>query len=354
MRKESLSFLQEIVEVPSPSGFEQPAQRVIRARVEAFADEVRTDVHGNVIAAVNPGGSPRVMFAGHCDQVGMMVRFINDEGFVHFASIGGIDPAILPGGRVTIHAQKEPVTGVIPRKAVHLMRPEERASAKVQMSDLYIDIGATNKRAAERRVAVGDPITYELGMRTLKRDIVVSPGFDDKIGSFIVMEALRLLSARKLKAAVFAVSTVQEELGLRGARTSCFGIDPLVGIAVDVTHATDYPGAEKKVGGDIRLGKGPVIEKGANINPIVGDLLVKVAASKKIPHQLAAAPGATGTDANAIQISRAGVAAGLISVANRYMHTPVEIVHLRDLTNAARLLAEATVRIDDKMDFVPR
>ena len=354
MRKESLSFLQELVEVPSPSGFEQPAQRVIRARVEAFADEVRTDVHGNVIAVVNPGGSPRVMFAGHCDQVGMMVTFINNQGFVHFASIGGIDPAILPGMRVTIHAEKGPVVGVIPRKAVHLMRPEERGRTRLQMSDLYIDIGAVNRRAAERRVAVGDPITYELGMHTLHRDIVASPGFDDKIGSFIVMEALRLLSRRKPQAGIFAVSTVQEELGLRGARTSCFGIDPHVGIAVDVTHATDYPGAEKKIGGDIRLARGPVIERGANINPVVADLLLRVAKAKKIPHQIAGAAGATGTDANAIQISRAGVAAGLISVPNRYMHTPVEVVHLRDLTNAARLLAEATARIDDKIDFVPR
>ncbi|MGD8240702.1 MAG: M42 family metallopeptidase [Armatimonadota bacterium] len=354
MRKESVSFLQELVEAPSPSGFEQPAQRVVRDHVGAFSDEVRTDVHGNVIAAVNPGGSPRVMFAGHCDQVGMMVRFISKEGFVHFGSIGGIDPVILPGSRVTVHADKGPVIGVIPRKAVHLMRGEERGKAKVQMSDLYIDIGATSRRTAERRVAIGDPITYELGMRTLHRDIVASPGFDDKIGSFIVMEALRLLSRRKLRAAVFAVSTVQEELGLRGARTSCFGIDPLVGIAVDVTHATDYPGAEKKIGGDIRLGKGPVIERGANINPMVGELLLKAAKRKKIPHQIAGAPGATGTDANAMQISRAGVAAGLVSVPNRYMHTPVELVHLRDLTNAARLLAETTVRIDDKMDFVPR
>ena len=353
MRKESVSFLQELVEVPSPSGFEQPAQRVVREQVKAYADEVTTDVHGNVIAAVNPGGSPRVMFAGHCDQVGMMVRFISTQGAIHFASIGGIDPVILPGSRVTIHSEKGPVTGVIPRKAVHLMRGDERAKGRVQMSDLYIDIGAGNRRAAERRVAVGDPITYELGMRTLSRDVVVSPGFDDKIGSFIVMEALRLLSRRKLKAAVFAVSTVQEELGLRGARTSCFGIDPLVGIAVDVTHATDYPGADKKLGGDVRLSKGPVIERGANINPAVGELLLSAAKAKKIPHQIAAAAGATGTDANAIQISRAGVAAGLISVPNRYMHTPVEIVHLRDLSNAARLLAEATVRIDDSMDFIP-
>ena len=354
MRKESLSFLQQLVEVPSPSGFEQPAQRVIRERVESFADEVRTDVHGNLIAAINPGGSPRVMLAGHCDQVGLMLTFIADEGYLHFDSIGGIDPAILPGSRVTFHSAKGPVTGVIPRKPVHLMRPEERERARLRIQDLYIDIGATSKRDAERRIAVGDPVTYELGMRVLNRGMVASPGFDDKVGSFVVMEALRLLRGGKPKAAVFSVSTVQEELGLRGARTSCFGIDPKVGIAVDVTHAADYPGADKKRRGDIRVGKGPVIERGANINPVVGDLLLKAARRRKIPHQLAAAPRATGTDANAIQISRAGVAAGLVSIPNRYMHSAVEMVQLRDLTNAAKLLAETVSRIDDKIDFVPQ
>ncbi|MFQ6130749.1 MAG: M42 family metallopeptidase [Armatimonadota bacterium] len=354
MREESFEFLKAIVEVPSPSGFEQPAQRVVRERMRPIADDIRTDVHGNVIAALQPEGHPRIMLAGHCDQIGMMVRYITDEGYIHFASIGGIDASVLPGARLTVHTAKGPVTGVVGRKAVHLMSPEERGKGKIQIKDLWLDIGARNRKAAERQVSVGDPMTFALGMEVLQKDVVASPGFDDKIGSFVVMETLRLLKRRKFSGAVFAVSTVQEELGLRGARTSCFGLDPQVGIAVDVTHASDYPGADKKVSGDLSLGKGPVVEVGPNINPMVGKLLLDTAKAKKIPHQICGAPGATGTDANAMQISRAGVAAGLVSVPNRYMHTPVEIVHLRDLENAAKLLAEVICKIGPDTDFIPQ
>ena len=354
MRADSFEFLRAIQETPSPSGFEQPVQRIVRERMKSLADEIRTDVHGNCIVALNPTGSPRVMLAGHCDQIGLMVTYINDEGFVHFESIGGVDAAVLPGSRLTVHAAKGTVEGVVGRKAIHLMKPEERDKAKVELGDLWLDIGARNRADAQKRVAVGDPITYKLGMARLGQDLVASPGFDDKVGTFVVMEALRLVARRKRKCALFAVSTVQEELGLRGARTSCFGIDPQVGIAVDVGHTTDYPGAEKKGLGDLALGKGPIVELGPNINPTVGRLLLETASKKKIPHQRAAAPRATGTDANAIQISRAGVAAGLISVPNRYMHTPVEVVSLSDLENSAKLLAEVCLQIDGKIDFTPK
>jgi len=354
VNRESFEFLRALEETPSPSGFEQPVQRLVRNRMKKWADSIETDIHGNVIVGLNPKGSPRVMLAGHCDQIGMMVRFITDEGYLTFGAIGGIDAALLPGLHVTVHARGGPVEGVIGRKPVHLMRGKESEQPKIDINDLWIDIGAKDKADAEKRVSVADPVTFRLGMTKLSEDIVASPGFDNKVGTFVVMEALRLAAARKITCALFAVSTVQEEIGLRGARTSCYGIDPLVGIAVDVTHAADYPSVEKKHLGDIRLGKGAVIDRGPNINPVLGDLLVDTARRSKIPYQLAAAPGATGTDANAIQISRAGVAAGLISVPNRYMHTPVEVVSLSDLDACARLLAETVARIDRKMDFVPR
>jgi len=353
MRQESFEFLKSLMEVPSPSGFEQPVQRIVRERMKPVADEIRSDVHGNVVAVLNPQGKPRIMLAGHCDQIGMMVRYITDEGYVHFATIGGIDAAVLPGSRLTVHTAKGPVVGVVGRKPVHLMPPDERGKGHIEIKDLWLDLGAKDRKAAEKRIAIGDPITFTLGMEVLQKEVVASPGFDDKIGSFVVMEALRLLKRRKFPAAVLAVSTVQEELGLRGARTSCFGLDPQVGVAVDVTHASDYPGADKKITGDIALGKGPVIEIGPNINPMVSKLLLDTARAKKVPHQIAGAPGATGTDANAMQISRAGVAAGLVSVPNRYMHTPVEIVHLKDLENAAKLLAEVICKIGPDTDFIP-
>ncbi len=354
MTRDSYEFLRAMEEAPSPSGFEQPAQRIVRTRMKKYADSVTTDVHGNVIVALNPTGRPRVMLAGHIDQIGLMVRYISDEGYLHFSPIGGIDPALLPGSRVTVWNRRDPVEGVIGRKPVHLMRGKEADQPKIEIPDLWIDIGAKSRAEAEKRVGVGDPITFKLGMTRLDGDVVCSPGFDNKVGVFCVMEALRIASGKKLRCALFAVSTVQEEIGLRGARTACYGIDPLAGIAVDVTHASDYPTVEKKQVGDIRLGHGPVIDVGANINPTLGELFIQTARRKKIPYQMSGAPGATGTDANAIQISRAGVAAALISIPNRYMHTPVELVSLDDLENCAKLIAETVAQIDAKTDFVPR
>jgi endoglucanase len=352
MRKESIEFLREIIAAPSPSGYEQPAQRVIRERMARFADETKTDRHGNVIVVKNPGGSPRVMLAGHVDQIGMMVVHITDDGYLRVQAIGGIDTVNLVGSRVWIHTKSGGVPGVVGRTAVHLLPSDQRGKAP-EIHDLWVDIGAKDKKAAEKTVRIGDPVTWQDGWLELDRDLVAAAGFDDKVGAFVVMEALRLADSKKLSCALYAVSTVQEELGLRGAHTSAFGIDPLVGIAVDVTHATDYPGSSKDRQGDIQVGKGPVIERGANINPVVFDLLVGTAETNKIPYQVAGAPRATGTDANAIQITRAGVAAGLISIPNRYMHSPVEIVSLSDVENAAKLLAAAVLAIDDTMDFTP-
>jgi len=352
MRNESLQFLRDLVSAPSPSGFEQPAQRVVREYASAFADEVRTDVHGNVIAVKNPGVEPRVMLAGHVDQIGLMVRFVTDEGFVHCASIGGVDPAILPGARVVVHGKQGPVPGVIGRKAIHLTPPEDRGKA-LQMHDLWVDIGARRKQEAEKLVAVGDPITLDVPFLQLRKDLVAAPGFDDKVGAFVVMEALRLLKGARLKCGVYAVSTVQEEVGLRGAVTSTFGIAPQAGVAVDVTHAADYPGAEKKMSGDIRLGRGPAIARGANINPAMERLLLEAANEAKIPVQLEAAPGGTGTDANAMQLSRGGVATGLVAIPNRYMHSPSEVVSLSDLGQCAKLLAATMRRIGPETDFTP-
>jgi len=354
MRQESLDFLREMIETPSPSGYEQPVQKVIRKRVSSFADEVRTDVHGNVIAVKNPEGWPRIMFAGHCDQLGLMVQYIDDEGFLFVNSIGGHDPIVLVGQDVVAWGPKGPIPGVMARKPVHLLAHDDNELKKApKVSDLWVDLGAKDKKEAETLVSIGDPITWDLRMTEMRNELAAAPGFDDKTGAWVVMETLRLLSRRELDAAVFAVSTVQEEIGLRGATTSAFGIDPQVGIAVDVTFATDHPSMEKKITGEVNLGKGPVIYRGPNINPRVFDLLHGTANSKKIPHQLAGVAKATGTDANAMQLSRAGVATGLVSVPNRYMHSPVEVVSLKDLTNCARLLAEFALSVTKHTDFTP-
>ena len=352
MNEKSLMFLKALVEAPSPSGFEQPAQRVWRENVGPHADRIETDVHGNCIGIKNEKGSPRILLAGHCDELGFIVHYIADEGFIYFHTIGGFDLNIIPGRRVHIHTKKGPVLGVTGKKAIHVMTGKER-NKKMEVHNLWIDIGAKDKKEAESLVSVGDPVTYTVGFEELRGDVCISRGFDDKAGSFAVGEVLRLLSEKSFKAAVYAVSTVQEEVGLRGAYTSAFGIDPKVGIAVDVTHATDHPDMDKKRVGDIKLGAGPVICRGANINPVVERMLIQTAEDEKIPYQVEGAPGGTGTDANAIQLTRAGVATGLVSIPLRYMHTSVEMLSLQDLENVSKLLAAFITRVDDTVDFTP-
>lgn len=355
MRQESYSFLAKLIETPSPSGYEQPAAKVFRQYCKKFADKVTTDVMGSTTAVLKPNARPRVMLSGHIDEIGLMVTTIDKNGFITFRTIGGMDMHIVPGKRVHIHAHKGSVLGVVGRKAIHMIEPDERKKVG-KMHQFWIDIGAKDKKAAEKLVEIGDPVTFVDAIDKLQGDLVAGRGFDDRIGAFVVAETLRLLKPRKkqLKAAVFGVASVQEEVGLRGARTAAFGIDPLVGIAIDVGFATDHPGSDAKRFGEYKLGKGPIIARGANINPKVYELLVKTAKKKKIPHQIQGIPGGTGTDANVIQLTRAGVAAGLLSVPLRYMHTPIEVLALKDLENTAKLLAEFILTIDAKTDFIPR
>lgn len=356
MRASSFKFLKALVEAPSPSGYEQPAQRIFREYVSNYVDEIKTDVLGNTFGLIKgqEGEKPIVMLAGHCDEVGFMVKYIDDQGFIYFSAIGGIDDHLLPGKRVLVRTEKGPIIGVIGRKPIHLIDQKDRDKI-VPLHNQFIDIGAKNKNEASRLVKIGDAITFASTLEKLHNDRVVSRGFDDKVGSFVVAEVLRLIGERKErpKCVVYGVSTVQEELGLRGATTSAYQIQPDVGIAVEVGHASDYPEADKKRVGEHKLGGGPIIARGANINPVIYDLLVKTARKYKIPFQIFGAPRATGTDANVIQLSRKGVATGLVSVPLRYMHTPTEVLSLNDLESTSRLLLEFIYNLDDKISFIP-
>ena len=354
MKKDRVAFLRRYMDTVSPSGFEEEASRVWRAEADRFADRTWCDSHGNSFALVNEGGSPRVMLAGHADEIGLMITCVDDAGFLSFTAIGGWDTQILPGQRVRIQTAKGPVLGLIGRKAIHLLKEEDRKKV-VQIEDLWIDVGAKDRKEAASLVAIGDPAVLDYGFADLRNDLVAARGFDDRVGAFAVLEAARLLSAMKPKAAVYAVATVQEEIGLRGATTSAFGIEPKVGIAVDVCHASDTPHAdvEKRRLGEINMGGGAVIARGANINPPLFRLLVETAKKQKIPYQVEPAPRGTGTDANAMQLSRAGVATGLVSVPNRYMHSPCELVHLDDLENVSAVIAYTVARITPKTDFIP-
>lgn len=352
MEPQALEFLKNILETPSPSGYERPVQEIVRQYAAGFSGEVVTDVHGNVIAARNPDAPLRVMLAGHCDQIGFLVRYIDSDGFLYVQAIGGWDPQIVVGQRMTVWTESGPVFGAIARKPIHLLTDEERKQV-TKMKDLWVDIGARDQADASSRVRLGDPVTVDLSFRPMLNERASAPAMDDKAGLWIAFEALRRTQGGKLNCALYAVSTVQEEIGLRGSKTSAFRVDPHVGIAIDVCHATDSPNIDKKQEGDIALDKGPVIYRGPNMNPRVVERLIEVARAREIPHQLAAHGPATGTDANAIQITRAGVAAGLIGVPNRYMHSPVEMVSLRDLDRAADLLAAFALGLTGNEDFTP-
>lgn len=352
MDDHSLQFLKDLLAAPSPSGYEQPVQNVVRAFVGPFADEVNTDWHGNLIASVNPSGSPRIMLAGHCDQIGLMVKYIDDRGFVWVDSIGGWDIQMLIGQNMVIWGKDGPVPGVISRKAIHLLSADDRKKVP-ELKDLWVDIGVKNRDEAKQLVAVGDPVTFDLGFRQLRNNLAAAAGMDNKVGAWVVMTALRLVAETRPTAAVFAVSTVQEEIGLRGAQTSAFSIDAQIGIAVDVTHATDCPTMDNKQYGEINLGDGPVLYRGPNVNPVVHRQLVQLAGDNQIPVQTGGLSKAAGNDANVIQISRGGVATGIVAIPNRYMHSPVEMVSLTDLEHAANLIAKFCMSLTDTSDFTP-
>jgi putative aminopeptidase FrvX len=356
LEKTSSEFLKRLLDSPGPSGFESAPARVWREEAERFADAVEADVSGNSFAVVNPEGGPRVMLAGHIDEIGVMVTHIDEEGYLYIEGIGGWDPQVLVGQRIRLLGRKGPVPGVVGKKPIHLMKPEEREKAS-KLTDLWIDVGAgSREKVAERGLRVGDPGVIDAALLELGEDLIVSRSIDNRIGAFVVLEALRLLAADRPAAAVTAVATSQEEIGYSGggARVGAYRIDPQVALVVDVTFATDSPGIEKKEVGEHRLGGGPVLGRGSASHPMVFERLVEAAEAENIAYTVSAHPKHTSTDADAIYLSRAGVATGLIAVPNRYMHSPNEMVSLKDLESAARLIAAFVRRLDAEPDLVPR
>lgn len=340
MREESLSFLRTLVNTPSPVGHEARGQRVWLDYAKKFADETFSDAYGNCVAVLNKGGSPRLMLAGHADEIGLVVNFINEEGFIYVRKLGGVDAAITKAQRVVIHTRKGPVKGVVGNVAPHLMRDDKDSKAP-KIHDLFIDIGTRDRKETQGLVRVGDPITLVDEFDVLRNDLVVARAFDNRIGTFAVIEALRLLSGHTttLHPEICAVSNVQEEVGLFGARQIAYTLKPDVALVVDVTHATDYPTVNKPQHGDIKVGSGPTLTHGGCNHPEVVDRLEKVAQQKKIPLQHEAMSATSGTDTDVIFWTRGGIPSALISLPNRYMHSPVELVSLKDLELIPELLA---------------
>ena len=354
LAESSLVFLKRLLDTPGPSGFESAPAKLWRDEARAFAD-VSNDVAGNSMAVVNPGGAPTIMLAGHIDEIGVIVTYIDDDGYCFIGPIGGWDPQVLVGQRIRIMGQGGDVFGVIGKKPIHVMKPDERKKAS-DISDLWIDIGASSREDALGRVSVGDAGVIDSRTIDYPNNCIVSRSIDDRIGAFTVLEALRRYAKEPGAARVVAVATTQEEIAYQGggARVSATRLDPRMAIVVDVTHATDYPGAEKKEHGHHKIGGGPVLTRGSIVSPVVYGLLRDAATRLSIPYTVHAAGRESWTDADAIHVAREGIATALLSIPNRYMHSPNEMVSLEDLDRAAALIAETCRAVTPATDFAAR
>jgi len=337
---EAPEFLRDLLEARSPTGAEYEAQSVLEKHLKPYADTYETDALGNRFATLNPAGDPVVLLAGHMDELGLIVRYIDKNGYIYFETLGGHDPIMISGRRVRILTKKGDVPGVTGKRAIHLMSAEDRKKVP-KIEDIWIDIGAKSQEEAESLVSIGDPVIYTHGFEMIRGSIGASRAFDNKTGCYVVSEVLRRLSKsrKKLAAKVVSVATTQEEIGTRGAITAAYRIAPHYGICVDVAHATDSPDCDPRKYGKQTLGGGPIIGRGPNISPIVFDRLVELAERNDIPYQVEAEPRPTPNDARAMQVAREGSATATVSIPLRYMHTPSELIDLEDLENTVALLA---------------
>ena len=344
-------FLKHLLDAPGPSGFEGRAAAVWREHARGFAD-VRGDVMGNSIAVVNPGGSPTIMLAGHVDEIGLIVTYVDDQGYAYVGPIGGWDPQNLVGQRVIVRGRDGEVSGVIGKKPIHLLEPDDRKKP-AEIKAMHIDIGAKDKDDALQLVSVGDPAVLAAEPLNLPNGRLVSRSLDNRLGSYVALEVARRISAGEdVPVGVVGCAVSQEEIGLFGSATTGFSLNPEIGIAVDVTHATDAPGISKQENGDHALGSGPVIGRGSTLSPKVSALLRETAEAEGMDFTLEASGRYTGTDADSLQVARGGIAAGLVSIPLRYMHSTVEMISLDDVEGTIRLLEAFIRRLDPEESFL--
>jgi endoglucanase len=354
MREQSFELLKSLVVAASPSGFEREVAELYRAYVQPYAHRVTTDVLGNVTAIINPDAEMRFMYAGHMDEIGFIVHYIDNNGFLFFNAIGGTDVATEIGQRVWVHGH-ERIEGVIGRKAIQTFTASD-SSQTPSLKDLWIDIGAASRKEAEAVVKIGSTVTLQAEFARLQGNRVIGRAFDNKAGLFIGAELLRCLSEDggiHPDVGFYILGTVQEEIGSRGAKTAAFNLAPHTGLAVDMGVAMDYPRAMPQDQGQLDLGKGPGLAHGANANPEVFRLLQSAAEEEGIPYQLQAIGGTTPTDARVLQSNRGGVAAGLLSVPLRYMHTPSEVMSLDDVQATIDLACAYCRRLAPDTNFTP-
>jgi putative aminopeptidase FrvX len=346
--------LRDLLAAHGPSGYETGPAGVWRAAAQAFGAQVQTDVVGTPRAHVAGSGDPprRLVVMGHIDEIGLIVTHVDDEGHLWFGAVGGWDAQILVGQRVTIATRAGAAPGVIGRKPIHLLREEDRKKV-AEIRDLHIDIGAADGKEAAELVRIGDVAVIAGDPVELPNGRVAARALDNRLGSFVALEAARLIAqAGGTDWELVAVAAAQEETTLGGSRTSAFALEPQAAIVVDVTHATDVPGVEVKETGKHELGSGPVLGRGSTLHPALFELLHETAEREQIPFTVEAVGRNTGTDADAVHLSRSGVPTALVSIPVRYMHSPVEVVALADVHAAARLIAAAASGLDAQTSFV--
>jgi tetrahedral aminopeptidase len=352
MERDSWQLLKDILLTPSPSGNEQDIQRLIHERMSACTQLIEPDVYGNLVMGVNTSAKFRVLLDGHCDQIGFTVKHISEDGFIFVEPLGGIDESVLLGTKVFIHSLDGPIQGVFGKKAVHLQSVSETTQVPKPES-MWIDVGARQRSELEQVVPLGTYVTFELGITELRNDRIMAPGLDNKAGLFVILEALRRCCAEPLNVALYASSSAQEELGLRGAGIVANRLDPGIAITVDVMHAVDDPGITDKTVVPCKLGGGPCISWGPNTNPVVAHRLKEAAVRRQLPFQTAPRARLAGNDSKKIQVSGTGVATANIGIPNRNMHTQAEICSLSDLSTTIELLVEFLTSLPEEPDLTP-
>ncbi len=347
--------LLDLLGARGPSGYENAPAEVWREAARAFA-EVRTDIVGTPLALVAPRHgydtpARRLLVMGHIDEIGLIVTHIDDQGYLWFREVGGWDAQILVGQRIVLDTRDGPVRGVVGRKPIHLLRDDDRKKV-AEIRDMHIDIGARDGEQARAMVRIGDVAVIDAEPLELPNGRLTARALDNRLGSFVALEAARLIAeAGGSEWEIAAVAAVQEETTFGGSRTSAFALEPDAAIVVDVTHATDAPGVDVKEAGKHELGSGAVVSRGSTLNERLFELLFETAEQEKIPFTVEATARATGTDADAVHISRGGIPTGLVSIPIRYMHSPVELVQLEDVQACARLIAAAALRLDGETSF---
>ncbi len=353
-QNKSRQFLEDLLITPSPTGYEKAGVKVWKEYTEQFADEVVTDAYGSAAAKINTSGDvATVMLEAHCDEIGMVVQHISDQGFVYVNKLGGSDSTIARAKKVFIHNKRGRVVGVTGNTAIHLQSNKNGGGKQPAWKDIYVDIGVTSKEEALELVQIGDPITFTSDIEFLNDDILTGRALDNRMGGYIIAEALRKIKERRkdLKVNVIALNSVQEEVGGFGARMMSYRFMPDVALVTDVTHSTDTPGIDQKEHGTVELGKGPALQHGGANHPKVVDFLEEVCEKAEIDVQHEATSVRTGTDTDSIFYQQTGIPSALISLPLRYMHSPVETCNMNDVEDLISLMVEAVLGMRPDQTF---